>query len=99
MNKMITLLKDYFKDLVEGYKTPLDMDNWSKFYKKHWKGALVCIIAGIGGMLASVSVMLRQQSLKTKAKAWDELYEEYVDEKAPKRIKDYSMKEGRRHEA
>ena len=103
MSKMITLLKDYFRDLVEGYKTPLDMDKWSKFYKKHWKGTAVsCIIAAIGGIVAGASIATRQRVLKTKAEAFDKLYEEYVHEEPPRRLKDfedYSMKEGRRHRA
>lgn len=90
MSKMITLLKDYFKDLVEGYKTPLDMDNWSKFYKKHWKGIVVICI--VGGIVAGASIVTRQRVIKTKAEAFDKLYEEYAIK--PKKIEtNYSEKE------
>lgn len=94
MSKMITLLKDYFKDLVEGYKTPLDMDNWSKFYKKHWKGTVVsCIVAAIGGIVAGASIVTRQRVIKTKAEAFDKLYEEYAIIKPKKIETNYSEKE------
>ncbi len=95
MSKMITLLKDYFKDLVEGYKTPLDTDNWSKFYKKHWKGTAVsCIIAAIGGIVAGASIVARKQVIKTNAKMYDNFYKEIFGVERPKEVEtNYSEKE------